>query len=110
FRILEVNGPGVLDVTLAGLTIGGGNTAGNASGATGTGTANDGAGILLFDENLTLDGVAVTGNTSGSEGGGIAVASAGLGGAGFLTVRNSTISGNFANGTPPQLGSFGGAG
>jgi parallel beta-helix repeat protein len=92
FRIFSVvSGIGVINVNLTGLTITGGNTAPAAP----AGSTSDGAGILLGDENLTLNGVVVTGNTSGSEGGGIGVQGFG----GNLIVRNSTISGNTANGT-----------
>ena len=62
----------------------------------------------MFGENLTLDGVKVTGNVSATEGGAIAVASMNSGGAGFLAIRNSTISGNTANGVPVTYGGAGG--
>jgi hypothetical protein len=112
FRVFDVNGPGIINVSISGMTISGGNTAKNAVGAPGGGPANDGAGLLMYDDNVTLDRVVVSGNTSGSEGGGIAVASGGSGGAGFLTIRNSTISGNTSTGTPPGTASsnYGGAG
>ncbi len=64
-------------VTISGLTLTGGN-------------ANIGAGMVNFDEDLTLDGVTITGNTSTGDGGG-------LWADGFsmdLTIRNSIISGN----------------
>jgi hypothetical protein len=107
FRIFEVNGPGVFDVTISGLTISGGNTEGNGA-TNGGGTKGDGAGLLLYDQNVNLLNVSVSGNTSGSEGGGIAVAPVNLGGAGSLTIRNSTISGNVANGVPYGFGGAGG--
>src|SRR5439155_11652784 len=103
FRIFDVGGPGTLTVAISKLTISGGSTASGPA----AGTAGDGAGILLTDENLTLDGVVVSGNTSGTEGGGIAVQAFG----GNLVVRNSTISGNTASGDPgthPYGGSGGG--
>ena len=71
------NGSSVLDVTMSGLTIT-------------NGSANIGAGIIDFDENLTLDGVAISGNASTGDG-------AGLWADGFnmnLTIRNSVLSGN----------------
>jgi len=110
-RIFSVNGPGVINVTITGMTITGGNTAGNAPGLPGNGPTGDGAALQMFDDTVVLDRVVITGNTSGSEGGGIDVVS-GVGtggGGGFLTIRNSTVSGNTATGTPP-VGSFGGAG
>jgi parallel beta-helix repeat protein len=101
FRIFNVSGTGVIDVTMTGLTITGGSTASGPA----LGTGGDGAGILLGDENLTLDHVVITGNSSGTEGGGIGVQSIG----GNLVIRNSTISGNTANGVPPT-GGFAGSG
>lgn len=71
------NGSATLDVIISGLTITGGS-------------ANIGAGVVNFDENLTLDQVTITGNTSTGDG-------AGLWADGFnmnLTIRDSTISGN----------------
>jgi parallel beta-helix repeat protein len=71
------NGSAVLDVTISGLTISGGRD-------------TIGAGIVNFDENLTLDNVTISGNLSSGDG-------AGLWADGFnmnLTIRNSTISGN----------------
>lgn len=73
------NGSATVDVTISGLTVRGG-------------AANLGAGIVNFDENLTLDGVVVTGNAATGDGGGIWSD-------GFshtLTLRNSTVSGNTA--------------
>jgi len=101
FRIFNVGGTGVINVTMQGLTI----TGGNPTGTVGRGTTGDGGGILLSDDNLTLDGVVVSGNTSGTEGGGIAVQEIG----GNLVIRNSTISGNTASGVP-ATGGFGGSG
>lgn len=112
FRIFDVNGPGFINVTISGLTISGGNTAGVSSGS-GGGTTGDGAALLMFNDTVTLDGVIISNNTSGSEGGGIAVANAvdPSGGAGVLIVRNSTISGNTSNGVPPpSTTAYGGAG
>jgi parallel beta-helix repeat protein len=100
FRVFDVNGSGVINVAISGLTISGGNT----TGTPGAGTSGDGAGLLLFNENLTLSNVVVSGNTTATEGGGIGVASGG----GFLTVRNSTISGNVANGIGTAAGGGGG--
>ncbi|MDS4030179.1 MAG: right-handed parallel beta-helix repeat-containing protein [Candidatus Contendobacter sp.] len=71
------NGSATLDVTISGLTITGGN-------------ANIGAGIVDFDENLTLDNVTITGNTASGDGGGLWADGFNMN----LTIRNSTISGN----------------
>ncbi|MDG4595915.1 MAG: choice-of-anchor Q domain-containing protein [Candidatus Contendobacter sp.] len=71
------NGSATLDVTISGLTITGGN-------------ANIGAGIVDFDENLTLDNVTITGNTASGDGGGLWADGFSMN----LTIRNSTISGN----------------
>jgi len=103
------NNSATLDITLSGMTITGGS-------------ANQGGGIIDFDENLTLvdsvvtgnsatgkggglwaDGFNMTltirrteisGNTSGDDGGGIYVEDTG----GLLTIEDSTISGNQAGG------------
>ena len=103
------NNSALLDITLSGMTITGGN-------------ASFGGGIVDFDENLTLVDSVVTGNTvggkgggvfadgfnmtltirrtvisnniSGSDGGGIYVEDTG----GLLTIEDSTISGNQASG------------
>jgi hypothetical protein len=107
FRVFRIDAPGVQSVTISGLTISGGLT--NSSTTGGGGPTNDGAAILLLNDLLTLDGVVVSGNTSGTEGGAIAIASVNSSGGGSLTIRNSTISGNTANGTS-GTGSFGGGG
>ncbi|MEO6193877.1 MAG: IPTL-CTERM sorting domain-containing protein [Thermoanaerobaculia bacterium] len=73
------NDAALIDVTISGLTIT-------------QGAASTGAGIVDFDENLTLDHVAITGNTATGEGGGLWMD-------GFTfaaTIRDSTISGNTA--------------
>jgi MYXO-CTERM domain-containing protein len=71
----------LLDVSISGLTITGGS-------------ASIGAGIVDFDENLTLDHVAITGNHASSDGGGLW-----MDGFSFAaTIRDSTISGNTADG------------
>ncbi len=73
------NNAALIDVTISGLTIT-------------QGAANIGAGIVDFDENLTLNHVAITGNTATGEGGGLWMD-------GFTfaaTIRDSTISGNTA--------------
>lgn len=76
-------GAAVLDVTISGLTIENGSTAGQ------------GAGILDQGENLTLDGVVVSGNQAGGDGGGLAF----LGqNAAVLSVERSTFAGNVAGG------------
>ena len=89
-RVFSVTGVGTLDVTLSGMTMTGGNLSG----------PNDGGAVLDGDENLTLDSVVITGNQTARFGGGVSVA-----GSASLTVRNSTISNNVANGT-----GFGGGG
>lgn len=71
------SGSAEIDVTLSGMTVRGG-------------AATIGAGVINFDENLTLDGMVITGNAAAGDGGG-------LWADGFamdLTIRNSTISGN----------------
>jgi hypothetical protein len=85
-QLINVNGAGVLNVTLDHLTLTGGRT----------GTTS-GAAIGSADENLTITNCVITGNTTvGStarSGAGVAI-----GTDGSLTVRNSTISGNSARG------------
>jgi predicted outer membrane repeat protein len=71
------NNAALIDVTLSGLTITGGN-------------ASIGAGIVDFDENLTLDQVTVTGNSASGDGGGLWADGFNM----TLTIRDSTISGN----------------
>jgi hypothetical protein len=114
FRIFNVNGPGIFNVTITGLTVSGGNTPAVPIGNNGGGVAGDGAALLMFDETVTLDRVVIDNNTSGSEGGGVAVASTldANGGGGALIVLNSTISGNRSTGVPPgtATGNFGGGG
>jgi parallel beta-helix repeat protein len=68
-----------IDVSISGLTITGGN-------------ADSGAGIINFNENLTLDGVTITNNTATNYGGGLWASGLLM----DLTIRNSTISGNTA--------------
>lgn len=87
FRILTVhNSAKLLDVSISGLTLTGGfNAAANQF--------DNGGGINIGSESVTLTGMAITGNTSNQEGGGI-----GVGKAGILTILNSTISGNTALG------------
>jgi MYXO-CTERM domain-containing protein len=71
----------LIDVSISGLTITGGN-------------ASIGGGIVDFDENLTLDHVAITGNHASGDGGGLW-----MDGFSFAaTIRDSTISGNTADG------------
>jgi parallel beta-helix repeat protein len=74
------NPSATIDVTISGLTISGGN-------------ASIGAGIVDFDENLTLDHVAITGNHASSDGGGLW-----MDGFNFAaTIRDTTISGNISD-------------
>ncbi|GEM_PF-616619 len=68
-----------IDVSISGLTVTGGN-------------ANIGAGIIDYDENLTLDHVVVTGNTTSGDGGGLWADGFNM----HLAIRHSTISGNTA--------------
>jgi parallel beta-helix repeat protein len=82
------SGSALIDVTISGLTLAGGN-------------ANVGGAIADFGENLVLDGVAITGNVAsvdvegGGDGGGLWVGDAK--GAGLtVSIFNSTISGNTA--------------
>jgi parallel beta-helix repeat protein len=72
-------GSALIDVTISGLTITGGN-------------APIGAGVVNFDENLVLDAVTITGNTATGDGGGLWADGFSMN----LTIRSSTISGNTA--------------
>lgn len=85
-RILYMDGSWTGDVaSVSGLTITGGQTPGGS-----------GAGIKFYDCgdcDLVLDDVVVTGNTAFEDGGGIQMY-----GAGDLTITNSVISGNSAQG------------
>ena len=81
------NGSALIDVTISGLTITGGN-------------AGDGGGIIDWGENLVLDSVAITGNTAageGADGGGLWADDSNDDGM-SLTIRDSTVSGNSAEG------------
>lgn len=71
------NGSALLDATISGLTITGGND-------------NIGAGVVNFDENLTLDTLVITGNTAAGDGGGLWADGFNMN----LTIQNSTITGN----------------
>ena len=90
-RVFNVDNsaPSAIDVTISGLTV----TGGNGSSGGPSPTSLDGGGISVADENLTLSNVVITGNAAlnGNDGGGVAAT-----GAAFLTVRNTTISGNTA--------------
>ena len=81
-RIFNVNGAGILDVGITGLTLSNGKI-----------NVGNGGAILNTDENLTLTGVIVSSNTSTAGSGG-GVSSAG----GTLTIDNSLFTGNTANG------------
>lgn len=74
------NSDALIDVSISGLTITGGS-------------ANIGAGIVDFDENLTLDHVAITGNQASNNGGGLWA----IGSDYSLTIRDSAVSGNTAS-------------
>jgi parallel beta-helix repeat protein len=98
---LDIQGPGAAVISVSGndtsrvfyLYSSTENIAVNISGLTITaGNAEDGGGIVNFDEDLILDGVTISGNTASNNGGG-------LWADGFemdLTIRNSIISGNTA--------------
>lgn len=73
------NGSALLDVTISGLTVT-------------EGSANIGAGIANFDENLTLDGVTVADNVASGDGGGLWADGFSM----TLTIRDSVFSGNSA--------------
>ncbi|HEX2642246.1 MAG TPA: IPTL-CTERM sorting domain-containing protein [Thermoanaerobaculia bacterium] len=73
------NNASILDVTISGLTIAGGN-------------ASIGGGIVDFDENLTLDAVTLTGNSATSDGGALWADGFNM----TLTIRDSVITGNAA--------------
>ncbi|PAX51985.1 DUF4347 domain-containing protein [Brunnivagina elsteri] len=88
FNISDGNGSADKTVTLAGLTI----TGGNASDF-------DGGGIRNL-ENLTVNNSTISGNSASSSGGGIANVG------GTLTVSNSTLSGNFASALGGGIGAF----
>ncbi|HVR97618.1 MAG TPA: right-handed parallel beta-helix repeat-containing protein, partial [Thermoanaerobaculia bacterium] len=77
-RVFYLYTPSVtIDVIISGLTVTGGS-------------ANIGAGVVNFDENLTLDQMAITGNASTGDGGGLWADGFNMN----LTIRDSTISGN----------------
>jgi hypothetical protein len=90
-RVFSITGVNTLNVSISGMTLTGGNVSG----------ANDGGAILDGSDNVILDGVVITGNQTTRYGGGVSMA-----GSGFLTVRNSVISNNIANGA--GLGGGGG--
>jgi len=98
-RVFNIAGTGILNVTISGMRITGGN--GTSNGV----TAADGGGILTTDEAVTLDNVIVSGNmnTGANDGGGIAAS-----GTAALTVRNSTVSGNTSGGDGGGLYFFSG--
>ncbi|HWW62325.1 MAG TPA: right-handed parallel beta-helix repeat-containing protein, partial [Thermoanaerobaculia bacterium] len=75
------DGGATLDVRIAGLTIT-------------QGFDTIGAGVVNFDENLTLDGVTITGNNAQGDGGGLWADGFSMN----LTILNSTISGNTSGG------------
>ncbi len=77
-QVFNLNGAGVVPITLSGFTIANGSDA-------------NGGGINAGDEQLTLDHMTLTGNKS-SGGGAIRVGAS----TATLTIRNSTISGNTA--------------
>src|SRR5262249_48974881 len=91
-RVFNINVPGAGGpVAISGLTITGGK-------------ADNGGGLLLQDDALTLTECAIVANSVFSEGGGIHIQ-----GGGSVTVRRSTISGNFA-GQGAAISTYGGGG
>jgi Dockerin type I domain len=85
-RVFNISAPGVVDVTLAGLTITGGGI----------------GGVSCTNENVMFDGVRVTGNA----GRGIAVMVDVEDSGGNLVLRRSTVAGNAGGGIYLQRGSL----
>src|SRR5262249_33430675 len=81
-RVFNVEGSGVLNVTIADLTVTGG------TGADSLTTATGGGAIRSENANLTLSGLTVTGNHATGPGGGILATSR------TLTVSNPTVTTN----------------
>ncbi|CAN5448328.1 hypothetical protein BH11PLA2_BH11PLA2_40180 [soil metagenome] len=88
-RHFALNGTGVIDVTMRGLKLSGGNGSTGAA----TNVFADGGSITSTDENLTLENMVLTSNSSSgaNDGGAITLTSSGN-----LIIRNSTLSGNVA--------------
>ncbi|MBX7104465.1 MAG: hypothetical protein K1X57_10315 [Gemmataceae bacterium] len=78
-RIFNIGGPGLIDVTIEGVTL----TRGKATG--------NGGAVLSVGENLTLQGCVLTQNSASNLGGAIAVEAGGL-----LTVIDSRVANNVA--------------
>ena len=96
FRVVAITGPGGA-LTLNGITITGGNAAGQ-------GPAGFGGGILNFAGTLVLNNSLVTGNSAAGAGGGIASGTMGPGPGASATLNNSEVSWN----TVPPTGQGGG--
>jgi hypothetical protein len=112
----------LIDVTLSGLTLTGGDTRGGADGGSGSngGAGGDGGAIRSF-ENLTIESLIVTGNATGSGGDGefsqFSVpgdgGDGGRGGGifssgGVLTIEDSTIADNKTGGGGTSVGNSSG--
>jgi len=81
-RVFYLDNPtATIDVQLSAMTITGGNAA-------------QGAGVINFDETLTLDGVTISGNAATGNGGGLWADGFNMN----LTIQNCTISGNTSGG------------
>ncbi len=80
-RIFDINGPGIITVSIVNMTISGGNA------------ASSGGAVAIADEIVTFNNCIITGNqTTGTGGGAIAVTASG----GNLTVANCVLVGNTA--------------
>lgn len=92
-RVFNINPAGVGGaVGLANMTITGGKTTGNL---------NNGAGILMADDELTLTNVTMAANASGNHGGAIYISG---GNPAHLILNSSTLSNNLANTTTSTSG------
>jgi predicted outer membrane repeat protein len=98
FRVFDIlRNAYSIDVTLSGMTITGGALLG-------PGTAGDGAGVFVGDENVTLRDCIVTGNTTAAgDGAGVFVFSYGQ-----LNLVNTTVSGNTVTTVAGESGDGGG--
>jgi CHRD domain len=97
FRIIAISGPDGGSLTLNGITVTGGNAAGQ-------GPAGFGGGIFNFAGTLRLNRSVVTGNRAAGAGGGIASGTMGPGPGATLVLNNSEVSWN----TVPPSGLGGG--
>lgn len=97
FRIIAISGDAGGSLSLNGVTVTGGNAAGQ-------GPAGFGGGIFNFAGTLVLNRSVVTGNAAAAAGGGIASGTMGPGPGATLTLNNSEVSSN----TVPSSGMGGG--